>query len=234
MSIIIGLIWDKDLIVRTDEIFSVLQAASMLQFKCIEELCVERLTEYLSPSLSIQTWILAEKLSIKPLYMKAKLLALNSFLEIKDMDCIDALNIEEIHKYLGNVYLKTDTELTVFETVMKWWYGKSANYSSDVLLQLLSCVSFKDMTSSELKEAMLYQDIKDCVDIIDVLQCLASVNNCETIEFSDHTREIAKYFQRSRSRITPNTLCMLMDINSHNKKTIAFQGKNKSLSSHIG
>lgn len=80
---------------------------------------MEKVTELLSLKNCLKMWHISEALDLKPLYLKAKNLALMESCYVKDTDYLLELNIKELHAYLANIFLCTRSELDVFVTCMK-------------------------------------------------------------------------------------------------------------------
>ncbi|KAG5868305.1 hypothetical protein JTB14_022788 [Gonioctena quinquepunctata] len=97
MNIILTLLWDETFlnVIAFEDILTVLQAACMLQFINISHLCIERITQILNPKNCLKVWLLTEQLSIKPLYLKAKSMALEEFTLIRDTECLNELTLEQ-------------------------------------------------------------------------------------------------------------------------------------------
>lgn len=224
MNTILTLLWDESYLIPNEDILSVLGTACMLQFMKIRNMCLEKITEMLHPKNCIKIWRKTEQLDIKPLFLKAKAMALDEFLEIKDTDCILEFSLKEICHYLGHINLKTDTELSVFQSAMVWWYENNQHYIEnvrDVLIKLLSCIDFQNISDNYLKEIMVYPDIANNKEIIHILSCILLLKNGKSI---DHIPEIyrqkANLLYKCRSRISPRFPCILVNL-------LQFDGKNK-------
>ncbi|KAF2881276.1 hypothetical protein ILUMI_24895 [Ignelater luminosus] len=190
MNIILLLILDRDntiLIEKEDDAVSVLQTSCMLQFNEIKSMCIERLIHTLSPSNCIRIWLFAEQLDLKSLCLKAKSMALTEFHVIKDSEIIMDFNLNQLHAYLANTSLQCKSELDVFQVCMKWWYDNSEKLAAEVhsehleafntgiFMNLLLCLDFNRLCSSDIQEIMTYPDLSKNGDITKVLQCKAEV-----------------------------------------------------------
>lgn len=226
MNIILTLLWDESYLIPNEDMLLVLHTACMLQFTKIRNTCLEKITEMLCPKNCIKIWRITEQLDIKPLFLKAKTMALDEFLEIKDTDCVLEFSLEEICHYLGHINLKTDTEITVFQTAMVWWYENNQQYVenvSNVLIKLLSCIDFQSITDNYLKEIMVYPDIADNEKILQILSCILLLKNEKSIDhFPEIYQQNATLLYKSRSRVSSRFPCILVNF-------VQLCGKNKKL-----
>lgn len=211
---ILLLLLDETYFINEKDICSVLQASCMLQFEKVKINCLERVNEMLRLDNCIKIWLATEPLSLKPLYLKAKLMALQEFVEVKNSAGLLEMTLEQILDYLGNIYLKCDNELTVFQTGMKWWYENAANFTdetTDILLKILSCLDIKNVDDSTINEMMLYPDI--CTDeyILQILNIVKHIKKDEPIpEVGDFLREKAQLLYQTKHRISPSLIAILV------------------------
>ncbi|CAH1980390.1 unnamed protein product [Acanthoscelides obtectus] len=218
MDIILTILWDEhDVVLEEGHTLAVVQAASMLQFEKIKTFCIRRLMELLCPQNSIRIWIVTEQLGIKPLHLKAKFLALSEFMILKnteESEGIYELTFQEVCNYLGHINLKTDNELSVFQTAMRWWYENSKQIPDTVsnpLLKILHCISFSTMSAHELKEAMTYPDIKNDKEILEIMSCMEHMKTNKSAEmFTENSHKVAKKLISCRSREVAKILCILV------------------------
>jgi len=74
-------------ILKSDDILSVPQASSMLQFESIQKICVEMVVhQCLTVSTCLQTIVIADELDLITLHPKAQALALWEFSQAKETD----------------------------------------------------------------------------------------------------------------------------------------------------
>lgn len=210
---ILILLMDETYFINEKDIFSVLQASCMLQFDKVKINCLDRVNEMLRLDNCIKIWLVTEPLSLKPLYLKAKLMALQEFVEVKDSDSLLEMTLEQILDYLGNIYLKCDNELTVFQTGMKWWYEHAVQFTdkTTILLKILSCLNFKNLDDSSFKEIMLYPDISNDENILQILSTVRHIKNDEPItEVGDSLLETAQLLYQTKHRISPSLIAILV------------------------
>lgn len=207
------LLWDETYLIDEQDILSVLQAACMLQFDKVRNSCLQRVNDILRLDNCIKIWVVTEELSLKPICSKAKLLALQEFMEIRDSESVLELNLEQILDYLGNIYLKTDSELTVFQTSMKWWYEHSEYFMgnvTDLLLKLLSCVDFKNLDENSFNEIMVYPDISNNKIIIEILEVVRKLKKKDLLtEVTASIQEKAQLLYDTKTRSSPFYVAIL-------------------------
>lgn len=201
------LLWDETTVLNEKNILLVLQASCMLQFDRIQNICLERVTEMLRLDNCIKIWMVTEQLSLRPIFLKAKLLALQEFMEINDSDTLLELNLDQILDYLGNIFLNTQSEIIVFQICMKWWYEQSEHFtgeSTEILLRLLSCLDFNDMNTSDIDEIMVYPDINNNNELLEILTGVKKLRRGELIsEMNSYVQEKSKLLCQSKSRLSP-------------------------------
>ncbi|XP_050518325.1 kelch-like protein 38 [Diabrotica virgifera virgifera] len=219
VNIILMLLGDPTIYMEDEDILMVLHAACMLQFCEIKNMCLDKLNQIISVQNCLKIWIMAEQLDIKPLILKAKRLALTEFMTfIKENDSINDLNLQQLIRYIGSLHLVTDSELTVFQTLMKWWYGHSQDHTSDDFIKLLSCVNYKQLLPDHFRETLTYPDIAN-TEIEDILKCLYNIlNNIPNCSCSKKCLDLASLLSQSIDRkiIIDRVPCLLVR-NASNK-----------------
>ncbi|KAI4462477.1 kelch protein [Holotrichia oblita] len=218
LTIILTLINDEEYIVDDEDLLPVLQTACMLQFNRIRIVCIERITTILSVKNCLKVWYMAESLDLKPLYLKAKLLSLTEFEQIKDTDYILNLNLKQLRDYLANMYLCVKNEIDVFASCMKWWYENSSNEISVInqcdkdrlFYYFLTFVDFNGLSNKDIKEIMMYPDINTNDEITRILNNILKIRYCDLI---DDKSTLPKEFVllNCRQRVKNNLPCILMD-----------------------
>lgn len=223
MNIILLLLLDRDnalLIEKEDDAVSVLQTSCMLQFNEIKSMCIERLMHILLPNNCIRIWLFAEQLDLKPLYLKAKSMALTEFHVIKDSEIIMDLNLNQLHSYLANISLQCKTELDVFQVCMKWWYDNAEklsakvhsehlnDFNAGIFMNLLSCLDFNRLSSSDIREIMTYPDLSKNNDIVKVLHCIINIKTGCKIDFDENNVKKAKVLCECKSRHCKQLPCI--------------------------
>lgn len=216
MNIILILLWDETYLISEEDILPVLQAACMMQFDKVKDCCLEKVNEMLRLDNCIRIWTITEQLSLKPLYLKAKLMALQEFVEVKDSESLLDFNLDQILDYLGNIYLTCDSELTVFQTGMKWWYEHCEHFSSDstnVLMKLLSCLDFNSLDDNGFNEIMLYPDICGDEKIMGILGAVKELKKKgQIVGVMDCTQEKAQLLCNTKCRVSPSYVAILVNV----------------------
>lgn len=209
MNIILTLIWDETYYIEDEDVLMVLQTACMLQFAKIQNICMDKIVEILTVRNCLKVWIITEQLDLKTLYLKAKSMALAEFMVIKETDSILELTLKQLCNYLGNINLKTDNELSVFQTVMHWWYENS-NGSKKELLKLLSCVDYKSLLPDHFKELLIYPGIAG-TEFEKILKCVYTIISRITSQnFSEEIINKAMLLTTTKSRVNSCFPCILV------------------------
>jgi len=177
MEILLRAITRKEVdILKSDDILSVLQASSMLQFESIQKICVEMIVhQCLTVSTCLQTMVIADELDLITLHHKAQALALWEFSQAKETDAFLELPIDYIEKYLGNDGLNvTQGEFEVFEAGLSWLQDKSEE-RKEYVLRILDCIRFADIPLSDIKTMLLYPVISENAKYIQIVQCVICI-----------------------------------------------------------
>ncbi|KAF7268914.1 hypothetical protein GWI33_018015 [Rhynchophorus ferrugineus] len=199
-NIILLLLWDETYIIDMNDIHLVLQAACMLQFNAIRIICEKRILEMMTPSVSLRIWKTTELLDISPLCLKAKYMALEEFPQIWETDSILELSLDEI-------------------SAMSWFYVNKGQYQdmgpTKILLKLLSCVNMKKCTRHDINEMMVFYDIRDNQDILEILDIVMRLNSSESLpcHVSENSLLLARQLRKSISRKKPIVPCLLLESN---------------------
>lgn len=177
MEILLEAITRKEVdILKSNDILSVLQASSMLQFESIQKTCVEMIVhQCLTVLTCLQTMVIADELDLIMLRHKAQALALWEFSQAKETDAFLELPIGYMEKYLGNDGLNiTQGEFEVFEAGLSWLQDKPEE-RKEYVLRILDCVRFTDIPLSDIKTMLLYPVISENTEYIQVVQCVICI-----------------------------------------------------------
>ncbi|XP_021917113.1 kelch-like protein 29 isoform X2 [Zootermopsis nevadensis] len=163
-------------ILKSNDILSVLQASSMLQFESIQKICVEMIVhQWLTILTCLQTMVTAEELDLITLYHKAQALALWEFSHVRETDAFLELPVGYLQKYLGNDGLNTtEGEFEVFEAGLCWLQDKLEE-RKECVLRILDCIRFADIPLSDIKTMLLYPIISENTDYVQILQCIICI-----------------------------------------------------------
>lgn len=209
------LLWDETHLISEKDTLIVLQAACMLQFDKVKSICLERINEMLRLDNCIRIWNITEQLSLKPIYLKAKLMALQEFAEVCNSDSLLELTLDQLLDYLGNIYLNCHSELTVLQTGMKWWYEHSEHFSDEstnIFLKLLSCVDFGSLDFNSFNEILIYPDINDDKFLMEILITLRKLKKNDPLDaVSDIVKQKAELLYKAKSRIIPCYTAILVN-----------------------
>lgn len=228
MNLILTLIHDNKYDIEEVDVLMVLYAATLLQFCEIKKKCLEIIEEMLCPEYSLKIWIMTELLDFKPIWLKAYYTALMEFVNIKDTESILQLSLFQLKIYLSDTKLKTDDELSVFQTVMKWWQQNSNEYERSDLLKLLSCVDFRSLSENHFLEILTFTDIVN-TEIGDILTCCYNIIHRKPIgNFSENCINTAILLSKTNSREVSSFPCLLFNL-KNNSDQKEFQGENEEV-----
>ncbi|XP_022921282.1 kelch-like protein 6 isoform X2 [Onthophagus taurus] len=214
-NIILKTLWDESYLINDEDLLTVLQTASMLQFNHIKSNCIEKITELLSPINCLTIWQITEQLDIKPLNLKAKAMSLVEFEIIKDLDCLLELNINQLFKYLSNTKLRTINEFHVFECCMKWFYENNKkeklceNFDKNRIFKIfMACIDFKTISDGFITEMLLYPDLNN--EIVCLLGDILKIkdSNLKEIDYDD---ESLRFFNNCKQRESFYSPCLVID-----------------------
>ena len=119
LSSIIDYVYTGLISVTMENVLPLMQAASMLQYGRLFEVCSAFLQERMSPENCLSMIRLSEILSCNSLRNKAKAMAMESFSDVSSSEDLCELSLPELLGYLEDDTLCADEE-QVFETLVAW------------------------------------------------------------------------------------------------------------------
>ncbi|XP_044260352.1 kelch-like protein 20 [Tribolium madens] len=211
LTIIIKLIWDREYVIEENIILSVVQAACMLQFLEIKNICIERITSMLCVNNCLKIWCYTEALDLPEVSLKAKLLSLLEFKSVKDSRYFLELDLNELINYAGSVHLHTTSEFEIFESIMKW-YCNVEEENFEMLLKLLHCLDFNALKIDEVREIVANPKINKHETLPEILNCVISLKKDPNfVNFNTECINHAKCLLKSKSRNLHGYPCILLD-----------------------
>jgi len=119
LSSIIDYVYTGLISITMETVLPLMQAASMLQYGRVFEVCSGFLQEQLSPGNCLSMIRLSEILNCNSLRSKAKAMAMKSFSDVSSSEDLCELSLPELLGYLEDDTLCADEE-QVFETLVAW------------------------------------------------------------------------------------------------------------------
>ncbi|CAI9616820.1 unnamed protein product [Staurois parvus] len=116
---IITYVYTGDILITVDNVFHLIQAASLLQYDKLMGTCSKFLQDQMTPQNCLSMICLSELFSCKSLKEKARQMALQCFKEVSLSEDLKELSVSELLDYLGDDDLYGEEE-QVFETLMAW------------------------------------------------------------------------------------------------------------------
>jgi hypothetical protein len=214
-------------ILKSNDILSVLQASSMLQFDSIQKICVEMIVhQWLTILTCLQTMVTADELDLITLHHKAQVLALWEFSQVRETDAFLELPICYIEKYLGNDGLNIkEGEFEVFEAGLCWLQDKLKE-RKECVLKILYCIRFADIPLSDIKAMLLYPIIGENTDYVQIVQCIVCIKEGKNPEEMFCIAESEIQAQTSRDSLdTDGKILLDKEQNSVSKQKKAEQWK---------
>ncbi|XP_034239153.1 kelch-like protein 12 isoform X2 [Thrips palmi] len=160
------------------EVLAVLQAAAMLQFQRLQQMCEDVMVQrWLSPESCLMTAATADRLSLAKLYNKASALALWQFCEVRNTQEFLDLPLSRLEQYLKQDALSlgsSEDEFQVFEAICWWLEHKMVERKSDTL-KALSCVRMNFISVSDIQTMFNYACIENREDAQDLLRCILCI-----------------------------------------------------------
>jgi hypothetical protein len=117
---ILKFIYSGEDVINTENVESILQAATMLQIKCLKERCEEFMIENVDPENCIATWKLASSHTCSFLSRKAFKYVLYYFQDIQQTNEFLNLDYDDVLAIIKDNNLRTPNEESVCEAVFRW------------------------------------------------------------------------------------------------------------------
>lgn len=112
-------VYTGEILITVDNVFHLIEAASLLQYDKLLETCSKFLQDQMTPQNCLSMISLSEYFSCQGLKEKARQMALHCFKEVSISDDLKELGFSELVDYLGDDDLCGEEE-QVFEALMSW------------------------------------------------------------------------------------------------------------------
>ncbi|XP_077349420.1 kelch-like protein 38 isoform X1 [Lithobates pipiens] len=116
---IITYVYTGGILITVNNVFQLIQAASLLQYDKLIGTCLKFLQDQMTPQNCLSMICLSEIFSLKSLKEKARHMALQCFKEVSLSEDLKELSVSELLDYLGDDDLYGEEE-HVFDTLMSW------------------------------------------------------------------------------------------------------------------
>lgn len=103
-----------------NNVVEILEAASMLQFELVHQMCAQHLQENLKISNCLSVWLIAQHYDLEDLVEQALELAMWSFRKVVKEDEFFQMNSEPLVTFLSQGNINTRSEEDIFEAMIAW------------------------------------------------------------------------------------------------------------------
>lgn len=231
VEVILTLFWDERYVIHTDEVLLVLEAACMLQFLRIKQICIDKILNEMNTRNCFEIWRICEFLDIKPLYVKAKAKALSEFSAIAQEDFIYQLDQRWFCRYVANRNLECANEMEVFLCCMRWFHKNCGEEKEKILFVLLGCLDFNALSVHDLHEMKAYPDVLACTAVADTINCVSDIKKRVVLRCDDAVLSRARVYLGSKKRIVRHCVCFVAVLRTekrlgmHDQFVVHFCGK---------
>ncbi|KAJ9578774.1 hypothetical protein L9F63_004982 [Diploptera punctata] len=215
MAMLLQSIYKKEELnlLTSQNILSILQASSMLQFESIQKTCIDLIVhEWLNITTCLQTMKTAHQLDLITLYQKARALALWEFSKVKMTDAFLDLSIDQVSEYLENDALNTtESEFEVFEAGLSWIQFKPLQRSR-YLNKVLECIRYCDISVSDIRTMFLYPFINEDLECQQILKCILCIKEGKEVREQSPRQSIESVdsdnYMESRQKKIKTCMCI--------------------------
>uniref|UniRef100_A0A7S3AJH0 BTB domain-containing protein n=1 Tax=Haptolina ericina TaxID=156174 RepID=A0A7S3AJH0_9EUKA len=151
---VLEFIYTRQCVLPSESLQEVLQAACRLQVEGLQTAAESAVIDRISPSVCLDIWELADRLSLAPLIAGAKKVALQSFSEVVATGTYVELPASRLDELLADDRLNVETEQIAFAALERWVAAQAPPASSQVVGGLLSRVRFALIDSNEFRRKL--------------------------------------------------------------------------------
>lgn len=135
-----------------NNVAELIQAASLLEYESIEQICVDYLSKKLKIKPEICFWVhsIADLYGLHGLCLEANQCAIKNFSKIRKSVDFLTLGIDRITDLLSDDKLSVSKEEEVFDAALSWVNHDKDNREVDCL-NVLKCVRFLEISSNDVR-----------------------------------------------------------------------------------
>ena len=167
---LVNFIYGENLIVKTENVQSLLSAASLLQITCVKDACVNFLMKKLHPGNCLTVRHLADIYSAIELLQAANSFLEKNFVDISQCNEFLQLDIKELSELIKKDDLNIRSEEQIFEAMLSW-VKTDCESRKEHLAELLKYVRLPLLSPQYLSDRVLSEEIIRsnivCRDLID-------------------------------------------------------------------
>ncbi|XP_078588625.1 kelch-like protein 38 [Branchiostoma floridae x Branchiostoma japonicum] len=154
MAELVSFLYTGEMTLTLKNASSLLEAACMLQFERVQEICCEYLGHHICVTNCLEMWVLADMLGCSELASKAEAVAVRSFKDLCTGDALLSLNDAYMCRYMSSKLLHAPSVEAVNMVVR--WYTHDRDSRRNVLPNLLSQLHLT--TTEQLQPTEQQQD----------------------------------------------------------------------------
>jgi len=142
-----------------ENVQNILRAADLMKLTELTKLCVDYLTDTVSPDNCPRFWKIAEQINLATLALTCKRLCVKEFGKIRSSSDLSSLSENIMTELLKDDELVVESEVDVCETLMKWLNLQVQSGNSVQPYQLLTHIRWSAVPVEYVKNKLIINDI---------------------------------------------------------------------------
>jgi len=142
-----------------ENVQNILSAADLMKLTELTKLCVDYLTDTVSPDNCPSFWKLAEQMSLATLALTCKRLCVKEFGKIRSSSELSSLSENMMKELLKDDELVVESEVDACEALMKWLNSQIQSGNSVQPYQLLTYIRWSAVPVEYVKNKLIINDI---------------------------------------------------------------------------
>ena len=155
--------------INMDNVELLLEAAVMLQVKCLQEQCEVFLKKNIGPENCLGIWRLASGLNCEKLAKKSWTYILEFFSSVSELEEFGHLSLDDLIAVINDNDLNTSSEVAVCEAVMKWVEADPSNRQKD-LKKLFQFIRFPMISCEYIQNLNQHRLVAECEECRNILE----------------------------------------------------------------
>lgn len=157
----------------------------MFQFADALQFIAKEIINSLTSANALEVLLLAEKLDLKEMQVRARFVALTEFTAVRKTRSFLESGVKWLCRFLSDVNLWCESEIDVFEGSMSWWNHNSNKIlledAEDTLFALLTCMNFKALSCADVDMIKNHAVVRQFASIVEVLRLVADAKENEAV-----------------------------------------------------
>ena len=155
--------------INMDNVELLLEAAVMLQVKCLQEQCEVFLKKNIGPENCLGIWRLASGLNCEKLAKKSWTYILEFFSSVSELEEFGHLSLDDLIAVINDNDLNTPSEVAVCEAVIKWVEADPSNRQKD-LKKLFHFIRFPMISCEYIQNLRQHRLVAECEESRNILE----------------------------------------------------------------